>query len=389
MAEPTSPFFTFHDRSLRYDCAACGSACCKGVGLALVPEVELLSFARLEPRLATHLKFTSRLAEPLDCSTGCWMLREDGRCAIEETVGYAQKPAICRLFPYTRILRAGGVQILDVNSKICPLQDATAERNGQSWEALIEQLAGCPPELQRGTEVKLPKGATELGWTDFEGRLRDAGPAFFDEPDFAAYAAFQEEAVYALSANRPLPEPNAPAVLARAEKLRALVQRWRALFGVQGEPGLAEAARKAAKQVSLLSTSWRVNAVLMPKGEPYPAQIQRLPRQMLAASQLIELGHLGRRRQHGLRTATEVFQGLPEVATLLAMFPRSAQLHGKPQLQRMPPELQPVLLDLHKALAKKRPLGEAVEAALGAVEPALRGLALSALATSDARLEIW
>jgi len=28
-------FFTFPDRSLKYDCPSCGSQCCKGKGLAL------------------------------------------------------------------------------------------------------------------------------------------------------------------------------------------------------------------------------------------------------------------------------------------------------------------------------------------------------------------
>src|SRR5260221_555216 len=52
-------FFPFLDRSLAYDCASCGSACCKAAGIALEARTEPLRWLEHEAQLrdasAAHL----------------------------------------------------------------------------------------------------------------------------------------------------------------------------------------------------------------------------------------------------------------------------------------------------------------------------------------------
>src|SRR6185503_19142891 len=130
----------------KYDCAACGSQCCKGKGLALEASVEVVRFARLEPRLAALLfPVDARFAQVADVTDGCWMLEPDGRCAIENTHGYDAKPHTCRLFPFNRIFRVGAERVVDFNSKICPLEDVADARNGQSWADLAKQIEAEGP----------------------------------------------------------------------------------------------------------------------------------------------------------------------------------------------------------------------------------------------------
>src|SRR5512143_1193884 len=191
-------FFTFPDRALRYDCPSCGSACCKGKGIALDARDEVVRFARLEPRLAALIyPFDSRFAQVLDVTDGCWMLQPDGLCAIEREHGYAAKPHTCRLFPFNRVFRVGEVRVIDFNSKICPLQDASEARDGQRWDELARQIDAEGETGFRG-EVAVPPGAAEVGWARFEQWIRDGIDVHLADPDYAEFAALQEEGALAL-----------------------------------------------------------------------------------------------------------------------------------------------------------------------------------------------
>src|SRR5438067_13607660 len=68
-------FFTFSDRTLRYDCPSCGSFCCKGKGIALEARDEVVRFARLEPRMASLVHpLNAHLAHVLDVTDASSML---------------------------------------------------------------------------------------------------------------------------------------------------------------------------------------------------------------------------------------------------------------------------------------------------------------------------
>ncbi len=380
-------FFTFPDRALKYDCPSCGSFCCKGKGLALEASKEVVRFARLEPRMAALVyPADHRFAHILDVSDGCWMLQPDGLCAVETGHGYAAKPHTCRLFPFNRIFQVGEVRVVDFNSKICPLQDASEARDGQSWESLQKQIDGEGPSFFGRGSVPLPEGAREQDWARQERWVRDSIDAHLGEPDYAAFAALQEEGSLALLRGGALPEPHAPAVLERAAYLRQVLQSWRIHHGVEGDPRLETAARLAARQASLLTCSWRLYLLLSSEAAPYPGVVRMLPRHLLAAAHLIELSHLARKIAPGLRAATETFQGAAPLIGLLAVFPQRARLKTPLELG-VALEVQPALVALSRLLLEGgRTLAEAAEQSLSPFPVHLRSMALTALAFGNAEL---
>jgi Fe-S-cluster containining protein len=382
-----NPFFTFPDRSLKYDCPSCGSQCCKGKGLALEARAEVVRFARLEPRLAALLyPMNERFAQVMDVSDGCWMLRPDGLCAIETDRSYAEKPHTCRLFPFNRIFTVGDARVVDFNSKICPLQDVADARSGQSWADLEKQIAGEGGSFFGRGEAPAPPGGAELSWLSHEGFIRDAIDAHLGEPDYAEFAGLQEQAVLALMRKQPLPSAHSEQVQARAQMHRKLLQRFRAHHGVEDDPGLAQASRLAARQAALLTCSWRLSVLLRKDAAPYGSEIQLLPKRLLATSHLLELSHLARRQVPGLRAATETFQGAAPLIGLLSLFPRRVRLKEPLQIP-VAVEVEPALRALsQKLLQGEGTLADGVAAALPRFAPPLRSMALSALAFGDAEL---
>jgi Fe-S-cluster containining protein len=380
-------FFTFPDRALKYDCPSCGSHCCKGSGLALEASAEVVAFARLEPRLASLLHpMNKRFAQVTDVTDGCWFLQHDGRCSVELEHGYAAKPHTCRLFPFNRIFPVGGVRLVDFNSKICPLQDASDARDGQSWDDLARQIE-AEPLAGRGS-AQQPEGGAQLGWLSHEASIRDAIDEHLHEPDYAAFAALQDEAADALLNGQAAPRRGEDRVLARAWSMRQLLGRWRAHHGVSDDPGLAAAARKAARQVALLTCSWRFLTVLASGATPYASELMLLPRRLLAAAHLLELSHLGRRKEPGLRAATELWREASPIFGLLAFWTHRAKLQAPLKIV-CANEAQPALNALGAMLtAGEMTLGEAIEGALSPYPRELRALALSALAFGDVELMI-
>ena len=382
-------FFTFADRTLKYDCPSCGSFCCKGKGVALEAREEVVRFARLEPRMASLVyPLNSRFAQVMDVTDGCWMLKPDGLCAIEVEHGYAEKPHTCRFFPFNRIFQIGDLRVVDFNSKICPLQDVASERTGQGWKELQKQIDDEGPSFFGRGDAPLPKGAAELGWAAHERTIRDAIEAHLDQPDYAAFAAFQEEAMLALMRQKPMPQPHSQQVTDRAGYLRTILASWRAHHGIDRDPRLAEAARVASRQAALLTCSWRLSMILNREAGPYPGTIQMLPRHLLAAAHLLEAAHLARRTAPGLRAATEIFQGASPLIGVLSLFPQKARI-AKPLEHGVAVEVQPALDALSKALLEPgRTLAESAGEALAPFPAHLRSMALSALAFGNAELVV-
>lgn len=322
----------------------------------------------------------------MDVTDGCWMLKPDGLCAIETDHGYEKKPHTCRLFPFNRIFQVGEVRVVDFNSKICPLQDAADARDGQGWEALQKQIDGEGPGFFGRGDVRPPQGAFELGWAAHERFIRDAIDAHLAEPDYAAFAALQEEAMVALRKRQPMPEPRSEKVLARAAYLRKVLESWRAHHGIAQDPRLGEASRTSARQASLLTCSWRLSMILNRESGPYPNTIQMLPRHLLAASHMLELAHLARRTPPGLRAATETFQGAAPLIGVLALFPQRARIKA-PLEVGLAREVKPALEALSKTLLEGgRTLGAAAEESLSPFPVHLRSMALTALAFGNAEL---
>ena len=379
-------WFTFLDRSLKYDCARCGSMCCKGTGVALDGSEELVRFARLEPRLASLLRVgRDGLAAPLETKDGCWMLRPDGLCAIETDRSREEKPSVCLLFPFNRIFQIGGVRVVDVNSRLCPIEDAWSARDGQSWEGLLRDLDAAPAALMASTAHPAPLGAP-AGFLALESHVRDNAPAFLEARDYVGYAAFQEHSVQVAFQGRTPRPPGDPGQEAVEEELRALLGAWRRFHGVEADPGLAAAASRAARQVALLTSSFRLNLLLRDDAAPWSSTVQLLPRQLLAAAHLTELAWLGRRRPPGLRAASDLALGAQGHLLLLALFTRKARLRRPPPL-RGPPEVQELVSAICAALEGAPTLGAAADRALAGAPPHLRSLAFAQLDHREAEIE--
>ncbi len=383
-------FFTFLDRSLAYDCPSCGQLCCKRSGLALDAQGDLLKFAAHEPRLAVLARPVAPARwDIVEANDGCAMLEPSGFCHLEVTRGRAEKPLTCRLFPFNAIARIGAVRVVDFHNVICPLQDVADARTGQPWAALAAEIEAEGDAALVNAKSQLPPDAEKLRWRGVEERVRDAIAGHLAEADFATFAAWQEEVAAAQLADRALPEPHSPSLAPRVEALRQMVAGYRQLFGVQGDAQLAAASRAAARQVALLSCSFRMNLLQRHGVPPYAVELSRMPRHLLATAQLVELGLLARQRPPGLRAATETFQGAAPVAALLGMWDRPARLHGEIPIQDAPAELRTALGAASKALRKGgRSLGEALLEGLRDHPVHLRGLALSQLAYGGAPLEI-
>jgi hypothetical protein len=188
----------------------------------------------------------------------------------------------------------------------------------------------------------------------------------------------------ALARKQPPPAPRSAQVLERAGYLRSVLTSWRAHHGIADDPRLAEAARISARHVALLTYSWRLSMILNSKAGPYPATIQMLPRHLLAASHMLELGHLARRITPGLRAATETFQGAAPLIGLLALFPQRAHLKA-PLDAGIAQDVKPALEALSRTMMQSgRTLGGSVQAALADFPVHLRSMALTAMAFSDA-----
>ena len=378
-------WFSFIDRSLRYDCISCGSQCCKGAGLAIDSAHELVRFARLEPRMATLLRVMGHeVAQPLETKDGCWFLEESGLCAIETRGQRNDKPSVCLLFPFNRVFRIQGVRVVDVNLRLCPLEDALATgKSGQSWEGLLADVDAAPDGMFSLEDRALPPGAPK-GFLALEGRLRDGAAAYLEEPDYAACAAWQEETIACIFEGRPLPQPGANGLEERTAELRALLASWRRFHGVESDPGLAAAAKASARQAALLTGPWRLNLQLDGQA-PWQYTAQVLPRQLLAASHLTELAWLGRQRKPGLRGASTFALAVPGQLLLLALFDRKVRVRTPPEL-RGPPELRAAVELLQAGVLASGSFGDAA-AALEEVPAHLRAMALTQFDQPEAELE--
>src|SRR6185503_12593673 len=131
-------YFTWPDRRLRYECRGCG-ACCKGHGIGIdVAGGQLVQLLTRRPGLTAFLRRRGDAITAFNPRDRCWFLADDGLCRIEVEDGRAAKPASCRLFPFNRVFRLGGVTVVDYNSVICPL---TVGDDGITHASIVDELA--------------------------------------------------------------------------------------------------------------------------------------------------------------------------------------------------------------------------------------------------------
>lgn len=147
----SSPYFTWPDRRLRYECRGC-SACCKGLGIGIdAAGGQLVQLVGKRPALAAFVRRRGDAVTAFNPRDRCWFLEDDGLCRIENEDGRAAKPASCRLFPFNRVFHVGATMVVDYNSVICPL--VTAGEGGIAHAEVIAEIDSIKDPAIVGTAL--------------------------------------------------------------------------------------------------------------------------------------------------------------------------------------------------------------------------------------------
>ncbi|MEY4581143.1 MAG: hypothetical protein RL701_5846 [Pseudomonadota bacterium] len=175
-------YFSFPDRVLHYDCPSCTALCCRGGGFAAHAERELIPLLKRAPELAAWATGRyGKIVSFANPSSGCVFLQSDRRCNIEQEAGYAQKPSLCRAFPFNAITRLeiGDTQTLLVAPHyFCPLElrhDASASQPVAGDHAKVHaELVASGWLDQTFPAVKLAQNEAPSEFLRAEVALRDA-----------------------------------------------------------------------------------------------------------------------------------------------------------------------------------------------------------------------
>ena len=356
-------YFAFLDGAFRYDCASCGQACCRGKGIAISAQQELVPLLGRVPRIAPLLQpLPGGYVRLPDVSDGCWFLGSDGMCGYEQTHGRAAKFTTCRLFPFNRVFRIGSTQVVDVNSVVCPIEDASG--HGVHHAELVSELAAIGNSPLTESQVPLPSGARELRWLALETALRDDSVNFLDEPHFATFATQQVQAT-------------ARHLGLRGESLNPVAQLQtylETLYGSTDSPHTATLSRR----LTLLSPSLRFNALFRRGSDDYRRLVRAMPAQLLATFVLGVQAAAVWQRPLSLRAITELHQAQTELRSLLARLTEPAMLESPVDAAELPPSLAMTLRKLSERLQKRDaatvPLGEHLVTAAASLPVAERAL---------------
>ena len=104
------------------------------------------------PELAAFLRRRGDAVTAFNPRDRCWFLDDGGLCRIETEDGRDAKPASCRLFPFNRVFRIGGVTVVDYNSVICPVQLAP-ECDGIAHADVIAEIESIRDPAIVGTTL--------------------------------------------------------------------------------------------------------------------------------------------------------------------------------------------------------------------------------------------
>jgi hypothetical protein len=115
-------YFPFPSGALRYQCVGCDAPCCKGQPLIISRSRELVTLQAAQPRAALFAAPhpNGRALLSVLPPERCWFLSRSSTCRLENAVGRDAKPAGCRLFPFSRLVRAGEAVVV-LPDFLCPL----------------------------------------------------------------------------------------------------------------------------------------------------------------------------------------------------------------------------------------------------------------------------
>lgn len=349
-----APYFAFLDGAFRYDCASCGQACCRGKGIALSASRELVPLLARAPQIAPLLHpLAGGYVRLPDVTDGCWFLASDGMCSYETTHGRSAKFTTCRLFPFNRVFRLGSAQVVDVNSVVCPIQDAYGTGRGVRHEELLSELAALGKDPLLDSTVPLPQGARELRWLMLETTLRDDSATYLQEVDYQTFAQHQQaqtERHLGLRGTDPQTE------------IRELQHYFDSIYGSL-VAALAPAQRaQVSRALTLLSPSLRFNALFRKGVDDYRRTVLSLPSQLLATS-VLSLGATALwNKPLSLRALTELHQAQSELRQLLGRLREPATLDGPLTTPELPTSVKDAVSQLSDRLRQPKsatiPLGQ-------------------------------
>lgn len=356
---PKEIYFPYFDGAFRYDCVRCGGQCCKGFGFG-VGASELIPLLVRRPAVAPFVQPAGRHANIIDLAEGCWFFTSEGRCGIELSDGYAAKPSICRLFPFTRVYRIGQVTVVEPHLLLCPLEEGHGQ--GVTHASITAELAALGdemPNIYSHTPAALPDD-----WLQREREVVAASAALLQKGTSSCLEF--------------------AALLGDAATAAALWQAWHHSFDLG--PDFHEHDRAVARSMALLTPTLRAAALFTgaPPG-PYPRLITRLPGLILATSLIAALASRALGRPPIPRSIGELHKQTELVRELLSRWLRPTWLAddplSRPRSSPLPRELDPHYQLLCQSLQSDapRPLGETFDQATADLEPALRFPLLRAL----------
>jgi Fe-S-cluster containining protein len=174
--------FTFTSGRLNYDCAACGSKCCRGFGYHMNAGNEIACQMMSRPELRFFLEMDqSEGAVVRNLPPACFFLQTDGRCNVQAEQGYDAKPETCRLFPFNHFRRAGEYLIVGPHNNLCPLEIVPTKdcSDKSSYKVLLDSMTlrgigkgiiSCTPiEADIEKVVSLERMITDLSETLLRG----------------------------------------------------------------------------------------------------------------------------------------------------------------------------------------------------------------------------
>jgi Fe-S-cluster containining protein len=180
-------YFAFPDGVLHYDCARCTALCCRGYGIA-AHDRELVQLLTRAPELASWATSRNRSIVHFQNPIGsCYFLDGRDRCGIEQELGRAHKPSLCKAFPFNRIVALGNVRVVSPHL-LCPVQlelPATRERAGDHAR-LAEELANDGWLDQDFAQLTLPDGQDAESFLVEEQRFREQCARALASSDAAA-----------------------------------------------------------------------------------------------------------------------------------------------------------------------------------------------------------
>ena len=280
------------------------------------------------PAVAPFVQPAGRHASIIDLAEGCWFLTSDGRCGIEIGDGYAAKPSICRLFPFTRVYRIGQVTVVEPHLLLCPLEEGHGQ--GVTHASIATELAVLGDEMPN-IYCHVPAALPD-DWLEREREV------------VAQSAAFLLEGPKGQTGTSSCIE--FAAQLGDAATATALWQSWHQSFGLG--PDFGEHDRAVARGLALLTPTLRAAALFSgsPPG-PYPRLITRLPGLILATGFIAALASRALGRPPTLRSIGELHKQTELVRELLSRWRRPAWLAEGPLSQTrpspLPRELDPPL----------------------------------------------